>query len=84
MRRKTGHGQGDDDHQGARRHMRALRRNLETYDPETDTRRAVPRAIEEADDLEIPGTADRRRARGVTAGEYARGARRRAAPVSSP
>ena len=86
MRRKSAmrRGQSDADHESTRRYMRGLRRYLETHDPETDARRAVPRAIEEATDLEIDDAAGRRRTRGVIAGEYARGARRRTAPVNSP
>jgi hypothetical protein len=64
--------------------MRGLKRYLETHDPEADARRAVPRALEEAGDLDVADPAGRRRAKGVIAGEYARGARRRSAPASSP
>ena len=86
MRRKTGmrEGQRDGDDEAARHSTRSVRRHLETRDPEAYARRAVPRALEEASDLEVPERAGRRRAREVIAGEYARGARRRAAPVSSP
>jgi hypothetical protein len=63
--------------------MRSLKRYLESHDAEADVRRAVPRDIEEADDLAIGGSSGRR-ARPVVAGEYARGARRRSAPTSSP
>ena len=86
MRRKSvmRHVQGEGDHESARRNLRGLKRYLQTRDPEVDERRAVPRSLEEAEDLEIAVAAGRRRARGAVDGEYARGARRRSAPTSSP
>ena len=85
MRRKSGtrQSQGEGDQEAVRRHMRGLKRYLEMQDAEADVRRAVPRGIEEANDLAI-GENSGRRARTVVAGEYARGARRRSAPTSSP
>jgi hypothetical protein len=86
MRRKTvtRYAQGEGDYESTRRHLRGLKRYLETHDPEADARRAVPRAIAEAGDLEIAEAAGRRRMRGAVECEYARGARRRSAPTTSP
>jgi hypothetical protein len=70
--------------ESARRNLRGLKRHMETHDPDADARRAVPRSLEEAEDLEIAAAAGRRRARGAVEGEYARGARRRSAPTGVP
>jgi hypothetical protein len=76
--------QSEGDQESARRYVRGLRRYFETRDSEADVRRAVPRAMEEASDIAVDDASARRRARAIVPGEYSRGARRRAAPASSP